>query len=296
MILKDLYFQMLLIRKFEERLYQLFSEGKLFGTTHGYIGQEANAVGIISELDKNDTIFSNHRCHGHYLARTNDVTGLLAEIMGKSIGLCGGIGGSQHIYAENFYTNGIQGSFVPIITGMGLAEKINKSSNIIVGFIGDGTLGQGVVYESLNLMSLNQTPCFIVVENNQYAQTTKIDQNLAGSIKKRFEAFNIETTELTSTNVLDIKKTSAQIITKIREERRPCCLIINTYRFCSHSKSDDFRDESEIAKYKTNDPILITQKLLEKDTILNINEKVESIIEKAILEASEANFQTLKID
>lgn len=281
---------MLLIRRFEEKLYQLFSEGKLYGTTHGYIGQEANAVGVIENLKKEDTIFSNHRCHGHYLARTLDANGLLAEIMGKSTGLCGGIGGSQHIYTPNFYTNGVQGSYMPIITGMALAEKMNKTDNIIVGFIGDGTLGEGAVYESLNLMSLFQVPCLVIVENNQYAQSTKISQNLAGSIKKRFEAFDIPTEEITTTNVLEVLESSKKIIDLTRNKKSPHCLIINTYRLCSHSKSDDFRDINEIEEHKKNDPLKISHPLISSEDVKQLEEQVNFILEEAVQEGIAAKF------
>lgn len=122
-VVERLYFKMLLIRNFENRLLELFSDGKLSGTTHTYVGQEAIAVSVIDNLMPNDVIFSNHRCHGHYLAYENDPGGLFAEIMGKSTGVCGGRGGSQHLHKRNFYSNGIQGSYLPIVVGMAMAEK-----------------------------------------------------------------------------------------------------------------------------------------------------------------------------
>ena len=116
--LATFYERMFFIRRFEETLLDLFSLGKLVGTTHTYIGQEANAVGLIEHLDPDvDTIFSNHRCHGHYLAFTDDAFGLLCEVMGKAPGVCGGKGGSQHLCKGNFYSNGVLGSIVPVATG-----------------------------------------------------------------------------------------------------------------------------------------------------------------------------------
>jgi TPP-dependent pyruvate/acetoin dehydrogenase alpha subunit len=129
-MLNDFYYQMVLIRKFEERMLDLFSKGELFGTTHAYIGQEAGAVAVMNNLAKQDIVFSNHRCHGHYLARTGDVEGLMAELMGKEGGICGGRGGSQHLCKDNFYTNGVQGSIVPVAAGMAYAEKIKKTDAI----------------------------------------------------------------------------------------------------------------------------------------------------------------------
>jgi TPP-dependent pyruvate/acetoin dehydrogenase alpha subunit len=291
---EDFYYKMLLIRKFEEKLFSLFEEGKLFGTTHGYIGQEANAVGIISNLKPGDTLFSNHRCHGHYLARTLDAKGLLAEIMGKETGLCGGIGGSQHIYSKNFYTNGVQGSYMSIVTGMALVEKMNKSNNIIVGFIGDGTMGEGNVYESLNLMNLLEVPCLVIVENNLYAQTTRLDQNLSGSIVKRFQAFDIQTEEVTTTDVFEINELANRIIEEVRVKRVPRCLIINTYRFCSHSKSDDYRDEDEIKEFRKNDPLLLFNGLLTGQVRQKIETRVLSEIETAVEDGVKAGFLNLE--
>src|SRR5215204_416232 len=168
-----LYERMYLIRRFEETLLGLFSEGKIAGTTHTYIGQEANAVGVIAHLEqKRDVVVSNHRCHGHYLAFTGDVDGLLREVMGREGGVCGGKGGSQHLWSGNFFSNGVLGSTVPVAAGMALAERERGSDAVTTAFIGDGTLGQGVVYETLNLASLWRLPLLFVLENNSYAQST----------------------------------------------------------------------------------------------------------------------------
>ena len=144
----NLFKNMVLIRKFEEKILELFSLGKISGTTHTYIGQEANAVGIFSILDGDEIIFSNHRCHGHFLAYGGDPYLLAAELMGKSTGLVGGRGGSQHLQYKDFYSNGIQGGIVPVATGMAFAEKILNTKRMAIVFLGDGTFGEGVVYES----------------------------------------------------------------------------------------------------------------------------------------------------
>ena len=191
------YAQMFLIRRFEETLLEMFSEGKLVGTTHTCIGQEANAVGVVGALEPSrDIVFSNHRCHGHYLAFTDDVGGLLCEVMGREGGTCGGKGGSQHLCNGNFYSNGVQGSIVPVATGMALAEREKASGAVACVFLGDGTLGQGAVYECLNMASIWSLPLLAVVENNFYAQSTPSHLTLAGSIAARAEAFDIETRQL----------------------------------------------------------------------------------------------------
>ena len=249
---------MFFIRRFEETLLDLFSLGKLVGTTHTYIGQEANAVGLIDHLDPEvDTIFSNHRCHGHYLAYTDDAFGLLCEVMGKAPGVCGGKGGSQHLCKGNFYSNGVLGSIVPVATGIALAEKRKGTGAVSTVFLGDGTLGEGVTYESLNIASLWQLPVLFVVENNHYAQSTPVELELAGSIAARGAAFGVEVDELDTTDVELIHETAGRAIGRIRETGAPFFLVLNTYRFSPHSKSDDQRDPGEIEERRTRDPLLV---------------------------------------
>ena len=159
---------MLIIRYFEEGVLKLFEQGKLFGTTHAYIGQEANAVGVITNLRENDTVVSNHRCHGHYITHKQNPYALLCEMMGKKDGLCAGRGGSQHIYDTNFLSNGVQGGIMPLAAGLAFSEKFNKTDNIIAVFIGDGTLGEGVLYETLNICSIWNLPILFVLEISKY--------------------------------------------------------------------------------------------------------------------------------
>jgi TPP-dependent pyruvate/acetoin dehydrogenase alpha subunit len=194
----NLYRTMLLIRRFEERALAEFSAGKLFGTTHAYIGQEADAAAIFSVASPDDIVWSNHRCHGHFLAYGGDPYKLAAELMGKATGLVGGRGGSQHIHWRNFYSNGIQGGIIPVATGMALAQKVQKTGQLALVFIGDGTLGEGALYESLNIAALWKLPILFTVEDNHYAQTTPIEKGVAGSIPARFEAFGIKAWELSS--------------------------------------------------------------------------------------------------
>lgn len=252
----SLYKTMLLIRRFEERALAEFSTGKLFGTTHAYIGQEADAAGIFSAADPGDVVFSNHRCHGHFLAYGGEPYPLAAELMGRATGLVGGRGGSQHIHWRNFYSNGIQGGIVPVAAGMALAEKAQGTGQIAIVFLGDGTLGEGTVYETLNLASLWSLPALFVVENNRYAQTTPIETGLAGSIAKRFEAFGIGTWERDTTDVLEIKTAAAEAVAAVRAGR-PAGLILHTYRFSAHSKGDDPRPREELERIRQFDPIAV---------------------------------------
>ena len=256
--LATFYERMFFIRRVEETLLDLFSLGKLVGTTHTYIGQEANAVGLIDHLDPDvDTIFSNHRCHGHYLAFTDDAFGLLCEVMGKAPGVCGGKGGSQHLCKGNFYSNGVLGSIVPVATGIALAERERGAGAVTIAFLGDGTLGQGVVYESFNLASLWSLPILFVLENNFYAQSTPSALQIAGDIAARAEAFGIETAHLDTTDVEEIEREAARVVQRVRDTGRPFFLAIDTYRFSPHSKGDDIRDPAEIEERRGLDPLAV---------------------------------------
>jgi TPP-dependent pyruvate/acetoin dehydrogenase alpha subunit len=287
--LEELYARMRFIRRFEETLLELFSAGKLVGTTHTYIGQEANAVGVIAHLDRErDVVFSNHRCHGHYLAFTDDAVGLLAEVMGRSTGVCGGKGGSQHLCNGNFYSNGVQGSIVPVSTGIALAEKEKASGAVTTVFIGDGTLGQGTLYECLNLASLWRLPLLVVVENNHYAQTTPFHLAVAGDVRARAEAFGIATDELDTTDVEEITAAAGRAVEHVRETGSPFYLVLNTYRFSPHSKGDDHRDPDEIATRRERDPLLVAGERLADDVRAGLDAACEERLTEVVAAAEAA--------
>ncbi len=280
------YRTMKLIRETEERILELFSQGKLFGTTHTCIGQEADAVGIIAHLGEKDIVFSNHRCHGHYIAYTGDVTGLVAELMGKESGVCGGISGSQHLCRGNFHSNGIQGGIVPNAVGMAYAEKRLGRDSVTAVFLGDGTLGEGVVYEAMNLASLWAAPVLFVIENNYYAQSTPSHLQIAGDITARPRAFGIETVELTTTDVETIYEAAGELVATIRRESRPACLVINTYRLAPHSKGDDNRDPAEIEERRAFDPLAVAALRLDPALVESIAVECRAAVDEAVERAS----------
>lgn len=260
---KEFFKQMILIRTVEERILDLFSEGLLHGTTHTCIGQEACAVGVINALDKSkDIIFSNHRNHGHFISYSGDIKGLLAELIGKRSGVCRGIGGSQHIHKKNFYSSGIQGGIVPPAVGAAYAEKEKGSKALVTVFLGDGTLGQGVVYESFNIASLWSLPVLFVIEDNKYAQSTPSKMQHAGRLSKRATPFDIESKELNATNVCKVYEAASEAVDKVRRKVCPYFLLLHTYRLVPHSKGDDYRSENEIERYKDKDPLLNMKKTL----------------------------------
>lgn len=281
LLVEKLYYQMFLVRSFEERILDLFSKGSITGTTHCCIGQEAIGVAVMNYLREEDIVVSNHRCHGHYLSRTEDVEGLMAELMGDTKGICAGRGGSQHLCKNNFYTNGILGSTVPLAAGMAFAEMKKRSDAITVLFMGDGAFGQGVVYETLNMISLWQIPILIVVENNFYAQSTHISLNCAGSLLKRAEAFGISVGETESNDPEELYHLFGRIIGRLRDKRSPHMQIVHTYRFCSHSKSDDCRLPSEIEFWAVKDPLKVLGQRLSHDTKARLENRAAIKVEEA---------------
>lgn len=252
------------IRAFEETILSLFSQNKLSGTTHTYIGQEATAVGIMEHVSEDDKIFSNHRCHGHYLAYGGEAKALLAEIMSKESGLCQGRGGSQHIHYKNFFSNGVQGGIVPNAVGIAWADKLSGRNGITVVFIGDGTLGQGIIYESFNMAALHDCPVLFVVEDNSYAMSTPRTSAVSGDIADRIRGFGIETSEITSNDVEELDACFEKAFQYVRNNKKPFCQVVHNYRLAAHSKGDDFRDPQEIAEWKEKDPIRIIEKKLSK--------------------------------
>jgi TPP-dependent pyruvate/acetoin dehydrogenase alpha subunit len=283
----EAYSQMLRIRRFEEHVLDLFPTGLFYGTTHTYIGQEANAVGVLYHLQDGDIVVSNHRCHGHFLAYGGDMTALAAELMGKESGVCGGRGGSQHIHWRNFYANGVLGGTIPIAVGMAMAARKAEKNAIVFAFMGDGTLGEGVVYESLNMAALWSLPILFIVENNRYAQSTPIRMNLAGSIEGRFGAFGIETTGLDTTDVRKVQTAAARSVDQVRSGK-PAALILNTYRFAPHSKGDDSRDPEEIEAYRKVDPLPLQAERLDKSHLDETHTAVENEVQAAFTEAGNA--------
>ncbi len=278
----DFYKKMKMIRSFEELILELFSQNEISGTTHTCLGQEAIAVASMIHLEKDDIVFSNHRCHGHYLAYGGPVEGLLAEIMTRENGVCGGRGGSQHLHYKRFYSNGIQGGIVPNATGMAWAEKIKGTDNIGVVFLGDGTLGQGVVYETMNMAGLYEIPILYIIENNQYAMTTKVSDGVSGEIIKRPEAFGIHTYYSDSCDVEELSDMFKDAQNYVRINKKPACFVVDTYRLGAHSKGDDTRDKDEIAEYKKKDPLKILEQQLSEDDVKIVGEEIDSYLQEIL--------------
>lgn len=282
----DLYRSMLRIRRFEETVLAEFARGVFAGTTHTSMGQEANAVGVMRCLQTQDVIVTNHRCHGHFLAYGGNMHALFAELMGRQTGVCGGRGGSQHIHWHNLYSNGVQGGIVPIATGMALAEKRKGSNAVVTVFIGDGTLGQGVIYEAFNMAALWKVPLFIVVENNHIAQTTPNELTLAGSITGRFSAFDIPAHELVTSDVTEILSVSAVEIELVRRDSSPRALILDSVRLGPHSKGDDTRSADQVAQLRAQrDPLPLLEGRLDPGPVQQVQLEVMQEVRRSFEQA-----------
>lgn len=291
----ELYRTMFRIRRFEETVLEEFSRGVFAGTTHTSIGQEANAAGVISVLQPDDVIVTNHRCHGHFIAYGGDMRSLFAEMMGKATGLCGGRGGSQHIHWRNLYSNGVQGGIVPIAAGMALAEKEKQSGALVTLFVGDGTFGEGALYEACNMASLWRVPLLIVVEHNHIAQTTPTALVMAGRIPERLQAFDIQVTELNTSDVSEVQQASLKCVTSILKNSLPQALVLNTVRFGPHSKGDDTRSEAVIRELRsTRDPLKILAARLPLETLEQLHNEVEQEVTRAFEHALADPLATLE--
>jgi len=278
---------LLLIRNFEKLLLKLFSQGSVRGTTHTCLGQEYIPVALNACLHKADFILSNHRCHGHYLARFKDARGLLAEILGKEGAICKGVGGSQHIFREGFLSTGIQGENVGVSLGIGLHFKHNTAEDMVIVYMGDGTWGQGIVYESLNVMALLSLPIVLVVENNGIAQSTPIEKNMAGTIADRVKAFGIDYVQVKGCDIEKIREAISPMFNEARRKRQPLVIEFMTNRLGPHSASKDSRSDDELAVLQQSDWYEKFKKE-EPDNLKKIEIAVIEEIERIQLEISQA--------
>lgn len=244
---------LLLIRHFELALLDLFTAGQLHGTTHTCLGQEYVPVAIRPLLSTMDFVFSNHRGHGHYLARYQDPVGLLAEIMGRAGAVCHGVGGSQHILRDGYLSTGVQGQSLPVAAGVALHLRRRRPGAMALAYIGDGTWGEGAVYEALNMAALWHLPLLVVVEHNGIAQSTPTAAQLAGTIAGRAAAFGIAHHRTESVDINAIRAELGPLVARVRTECEPLVVEFATHRLGPHSKGDDSRPPEEIEHARRHD-------------------------------------------
>jgi 2-oxoisovalerate dehydrogenase E1 component len=267
-----------LIRLTESLLLKLFSEGLLSGTTHTCLGQELCQMSVVRTLDRpHDQVLSNHRNHGHFLTYSGNFLGLIAEIMGRKAGVCGGIGGSQHLAFRNFHSNGVQGGMTAIGVGQALARRLKGQDGVTAIIVGDGTLGEGLLYESMNLASIWRLPVLFVVEHNRIAQTTPTSETIGGEIAGRGAAFGLDTTRLNDANPGFLEQVE-QVVKRARDGR-PSLLIIDTERLGPHSKGDDLRDFAEMERIRERDPLTAIGRELDASSRIAMERLNEEFIE-----------------
>ena len=297
-----IYKKMLQIRRFEERAAQLYGMGHIGGFCHLYIGQEAVVVGVLMTIDKNDSVVTTYRDHGHMIARGLESKKIMAELTGRSTGYSGGKGGSMHMFSKdnNFYGgHGIVGAQVPIGTGIAFTHKYRNQKNICRTYIGDGAMNNGQVFEAFNLASLWNLPALYIIENNMYGMGTSVSRASAGSeLYKRGEAFSIKGNIVDGMNVFKVISAAQDAGDYVRSGKGPYILEVQTYRYRGHSMSDPakYRSKEELNAYKLNDPIeiayqeILKKKFASKKDLEVINKEIIQEIKDAAEYALESPF------
>lgn len=285
----------LLIRGVEQSLLDKFEEGLLAGTTHTCIGQELIAIALADfvDLDK-DFVLGAHRAHGHYLALTGDIDGLLAEVAGLESGICRGRGGSQHLYRPGFLTNGIQGGGAGLSVGIALGLDRSAEKGIVVSILGDGTLGQGLVYESWNLASVLNVPTLFLVEDNGYAQSTRSADVFVGDLRARALGFGLNYICVADDDFCQLSEKVGEAVQHVRSGQGPMLLHVKTRRLMAHSKGDDSRDNAELEQLVKEDPLTHLLQRLPKGEKEALIARINSLIDESwirVLEEKNAQKQ-----
>jgi pyruvate dehydrogenase E1 component alpha subunit len=257
-----MYRQMAKIRAFEEQVNELYKSAKMPGLAHLYAGEEAVAVGVCEALHRDDFITSTHRGHGHCLAKGASINRMFAELLGKEAGYCRGKGGSMHIAdpeTGNLGANAIVGGSAGIATGAALSAKMRGSGQVAVCFFGDGALGQGVLYEVMNMAALWKLPVIYVCENNLYGEYTPGSDTIAGEILGRARAFGIHAESVDGQDVQLVHETMRRLVDRARRGEGPAFLECKTYRYYGHHVGDvnrDYRTREEEREWMTgHDPL-----------------------------------------
>lgn len=285
--------KMWLIRFFETSLDELFGKGLIKGTSHFCAGQEAVAVGACAALRPDDAITSNHRGHGHFIAKGGDPKRIMAEIFGKSTGYVGGRGGSQHMacFEIGFIgSNGITGGGIPVATGVALAFKLRGLKRVALCFFGDGAVNTGYFHESLNMAAIWKLPVIYLCENNLYAMSTPFDYAFPiEDIAIRASAYGIEGVIVDGNDVLAVREAVLRAAEKAREGGGPTLIEAKTYRYYGHSKSDyrEYRTRDEEIDWQQRDPIMRFEQYLLRNSIATQSE-IDEIRRSARKEIDEA--------
>jgi pyruvate dehydrogenase E1 component alpha subunit len=288
------------IRVFEERLHVEFATGEIPGFVHLYAGEEASAAGVMAHLSASDCIASNHRGHGHCIAKGVDVYGMMAEIYGKKTGVCQGKGGSMHIADIEkgmLGANGIVGAGAPLVVGAALAAKLKGTDNVAVAFFGDGGSNEGAVFESMNMASVWNLPCIFVAENNGYAEATASNWSVAcDHIADRAAGFGMPGVTVDGFDFFAVYEAAAAAIARARAGEGPSLIEVKLTRYYGHFEGDaqTYRAPDEVKNFRERSDCLMqfrersTRSGLVQDSQLDlIDSEVEQLIENAVRKAKE---------
>jgi TPP-dependent pyruvate/acetoin dehydrogenase alpha subunit len=290
--LLKMYQLMVTIRRFEDRLYQLFLQGLVPGTLHQYQGQEAVAVGVCTALEPDDVIFSTHRPVGHGIAKGMTLKSIAAEIMGKAGGCAGGKGGQMHLTDVSvgmMTSNAIVGANIPIATGAALGFKLRGEERVSVSFFGDGAANIGAFHEGINLAAVKNAPVIFVCENNQYAASTHISLAMKiENIAERAASYGIPGQIVDGMDAIAVREITQQAVERARKGDGPTLIEAKTYRYMGHSRGDpgQYRSEDEISNWRSLDPISkFRAYLLDQGINGQMLKSVEESVDDAISEA-----------
>ncbi len=290
---KELYLKMMQTRRFEETAARLFVEGKVHGTAHFCIGEEATGVGVCSALEVEDYILQTHRGHNQGIGKNMDINRMMAEFRGKETGYCKGKGGCMHIAdfsVGSLGANGVVGGGIPIATGAALKQKYNKEKNITVCFFGDGASNEGAFHESLNLAAAWKLPVLFVCTNNQYGMSTSTKISMAiNDISIRAAGYGMKGINLDGNDVVNIYNETVKA-KKYILENGPMLMVLETYRWMGHSKSDAqlYRTKEEVNEWKEKCPIkrhrefLLAEGILTEAEIDALDKQAEEDIKRAV--------------
>lgn len=290
--LRVLFGKMLLIRRFEEKVIEMFAGSKVVGSLHSSIGQEAVAAGVISNLRKDDYVVGNHRGHGHLIAKGADLNKMMAELFGKAGGYSKGKSGSMHmadVAIGHFGTNGIVGGGLSIVQGLALASQMKGTDQVSACFFGDGALNIGIFHEALNLGSLWKLPVVYICENNQYAISTPVKKaTAAADLVDRSRGYDMPGSHIDGMDVLAVKEASRKAVDRARSGKGPSLMVCDTYRFYGHSMNDarNYRTKKEEEDWKTKCPVKAFREKLIESGVLTASETAK--IEQAIAQKLQA--------
>ena len=297
-----MYKQMLEIRFFEEKVFDLYAQNLVPGTIHLYLGEEAVAVGVCSLLRKDDYITSTHRGHGHCIAKGAELKRTMAEILGKKTGYCKGKGGSMHIADFKIGMLGataVVGAGLPIAVGAGLSAKLRKTDQVVACFFGEGASNQGTFHESINMASTWKLPVIFVCENNLYAMGTRQSTVMAiENVADRAVAYGIPGVVVDGNDVLAVYEATQKAVERARNDEGPTLIECKTYRHKGHSRVDPakYRPKEEVEEWLAKDPIkrfkekLLQTNILTEAEIQQIEKEVSAEIEEAVKFAMESPY------